>query len=51
MSGESSTSPPDTAAAGHDRRGLIVLVWLWVGVPLAYGLYELVRKVTQLFTG
>ncbi|MFD9006931.1 hypothetical protein ACFV0T_39360 [Streptomyces sp. NPDC059582] len=41
---DSSQSPPD-------RRGLIVFAWLWVGVPLAYGLYELVQKATKLFTG
>jgi len=29
----------------------MVFVWLWVAVPFAYGLYELARKVTQLFTG
>lgn len=40
----SESSPPD-------RRPLIALSWLWVGAPLAYGLYELVRKTTQLFTG
>ncbi|MFD8296042.1 MFS transporter small subunit [Streptomyces bauhiniae] len=40
----SESSPPD-------RRPLIALSWLWVGAPLAYGLYELVRKATQLFTG
>ncbi|MFE9969997.1 hypothetical protein ACFYRD_04365 [Streptomyces hirsutus] len=51
MSGRSSTSPPEGPAAGPDRRGLIAFAWLWVGVPLAYGLYELVRKATQLFTG
>ncbi|MER5844727.1 MULTISPECIES: MFS transporter small subunit [Streptomyces] len=51
MSGESSTSPPEAPAAGPGRRGLIVFAWLWVGLPLAYGLYELVRKATQLFTG
>ncbi|GAA4786377.1 MFS transporter small subunit [Streptomyces ziwulingensis] len=44
MSHDSSQSPPD-------RRPLIVLSWIWVGLPLAYGLYELVRKATQLFTG
>ncbi|WP_327352082.1 MFS transporter small subunit [Streptomyces sp. NBC_01304] len=33
------------------RRGLILFAWLWVGLPLGYGLYELVRKATQLFTG
>jgi hypothetical protein len=33
------------------RASLVVLAWLWVGIPLAYGLYELVIKVAQLFTG
>ncbi|MFJ8629841.1 hypothetical protein [Streptomyces sp. NPDC093568] len=40
----SDSSPPS-------RRGLIAFAWAWVGVPLAYGLYELVQKATQLFTG
>ncbi|MFJ6658210.1 hypothetical protein ACIQNG_17875 [Streptomyces sp. NPDC091377] len=44
MSPDSSQSPPD-------RRPLIAFAWVWVGLPLAYGIYELVRKVTQLFTG
>ncbi|WEO94320.1 hypothetical protein A6P39_010055 [Streptomyces sp. FXJ1.172] len=39
----SDSSPPN-------RRGLIVLAWLWVAAPLAYGVYELVQKATQLFT-
>jgi hypothetical protein len=30
---------------------LSVLAWLWVGVPMAYGLYELAHKAAQLFTG
>ncbi|WP_171991039.1 hypothetical protein [Streptomyces sp. JHA26] len=47
MSHDSSQSPPDPPA----RRPLIAFTWLWVGAPLAYGLYELVRKATQLFTG
>ncbi|SMQ20207.1 hypothetical protein SAMN06272771_6598 [Streptomyces sp. Ag82_O1-12] len=46
MSSDSSQSPPNP-----DRRWLIALAWVWVGAPLAYGLYELVRKATQLFTG
>jgi hypothetical protein len=33
------------------RPWLLTLAWLWVGVPFAYGLYELVRKVVQLFGG
>ena len=40
----SDSSPPS-------RRGLSALAWLWVTAPLAYGVYELVRKATQLFTG
>jgi len=44
MSHDSSPSPPD-------RRALIVLAWLWVGAPLCYGVYELVQKATQLFSG
>ncbi|GHC58216.1 MFS transporter small subunit [Streptomyces flavofungini] len=39
-----SQSPPG-------RRPLIVGAWLWVGLPLAYGVYELVHKAKQLFTG
>jgi hypothetical protein len=42
-----SQNPPEATG----RRGLIAFSWLWVGAPLAYGLYELVRKATQLFTG
>ncbi|MGI5467883.1 MFS transporter small subunit [Streptomyces sp. CA-132043] len=33
------------------RRALLALAWLWVGLPFAYGLYELALKMTQLFTG
>ncbi len=29
---------------------LLVIAWLWVALPLAYGLYELIRKVVQLFS-
>jgi hypothetical protein len=44
MSSDSSQSPPS-------RGGLIAFAWLWVGAPLVYGVYELVQKATQLFTG
>ena len=30
-------------------RVYIALAWLWVGIPFAYGFYELLIKVTQLF--
>ncbi|MDQ0936941.1 MFS transporter small subunit [Streptomyces turgidiscabies] len=47
----SSESSPSENAGGPDRRPLIAFAWLWVGAPLCYGLYELVQKATQLFTG
>jgi hypothetical protein len=34
-----------------NRTALTVAVWAWVALPFAYGVYELVRKATQLFTG
>ncbi|MFJ9538467.1 hypothetical protein ACIRPX_14495 [Streptomyces sp. NPDC101225] len=56
MSHDSSQSPPDLPHAaprssGGTRIPLIAFSWLWVGAPLVYGLYELIRKATQLFTG
>jgi hypothetical protein len=33
----------------QNRTLLLVVAWLWVGLPFAYGLYELVLKVVQLF--
>jgi hypothetical protein len=30
---------------------LMILAWAWVTLPFLYGVYELIRKVTQLFTG
>ena len=30
---------------------LIVIAWAWVTLPFLYGVVELIRKVTQLFTG
>ncbi|MGW7489201.1 MFS transporter small subunit [Streptomyces sp. NPDC054786] len=33
------------------RALLFVLVWLWVGIPFIYGLYELTLKLKQLFMG
>jgi hypothetical protein len=35
----------------NSRRTLLIFAWLWVALPLTYGLVELSRKVTQLFTG
>jgi hypothetical protein len=31
------------------RTGLLTLAWLWVGLPFAYGLYELIHNVVKIF--
>lgn len=55
--GENSTpgtppaGAPQAAAPGSPPASLFALAWLWVGVPMAYGLYELLLKAVQLFTG
>jgi hypothetical protein len=35
----------------QNRTFLLVVVWLWVGLPFAYGVYQLFLKVVQLFGG
>ncbi len=34
-----------------NQRTLLAVAWLWVALPFTYGLVELIRKATQLFTG
>jgi len=47
------TTQSDTAAPGTESRytALKVVAWLWVGLPFAYGVFELIRKLAQLFAG
>jgi hypothetical protein len=32
------------------RTSLLLVAWLWVALPFSYGVYELIRKVAQLFS-
>jgi hypothetical protein len=32
-----------------DSRPLILLTWIWVGVPFGYGIYQLMHKIHALF--
>lgn len=41
----------DSRMSNDSRTLLMVLAWAWVGVPFAFGVYELVLKLTQLFSG
>ncbi|WP_276320586.1 MFS transporter small subunit [Amycolatopsis suaedae] len=40
-----------TETKPNRRTGLLLLAWVWVGVPFLYGVYQLVLKVAQLFGG
>ncbi|GAA3549984.1 hypothetical protein GCM10022419_032880 [Nonomuraea rosea] len=47
-----STTDTDAREAAEPRRTwLMVLAWSWVGLPFAYGVYQLLLKLTQLFAG
>lgn len=49
--GEKSTPEATGGAAGPSNSALFAFCWIWVGVPMGYGLYELILKAVQLFTG
>jgi len=34
-----------------NRSVVMIIAWLWVGLPFAYGVYQLILKVIQLFGG
>jgi hypothetical protein len=38
---------------GIERRyvPIAVLAWAWVAIPFGYGVYQLLTKVAQLFSG
>ncbi|HEY0193365.1 MAG TPA: hypothetical protein VGC42_19750 [Kofleriaceae bacterium] len=38
-----------TEPVSTPRGPLIALAWLWVGLPFAYGVYQLFLKVAILF--
>ncbi|WP_197501320.1 hypothetical protein [Mycobacterium sp. 852002-51057_SCH5723018] len=45
------TNPsPATPAVRSVSPGLIALAWLWAALPFAYGVWQLLSKVTQLFS-
>jgi hypothetical protein len=44
------TEQPVQESPAPQRVPLLVIAWLWVLAPFAYGVYELIRKVTQLFS-
>ena len=58
MSSSASTGHPTGAPAStgdqrptHTPTALIAFAWTFVGVPLAYGLYQTVKTASSLFGG
>jgi hypothetical protein len=47
----SAVSSNDQARTTHTPAGLIAFAWTFVGVPLAYGLFQTVKTAAKLFTG
>jgi hypothetical protein len=49
------TEPTETTDAepipAARRNLLMVIAWLWVGLPFLYGVVELIQKAVQLFGG
>ncbi|WP_394822426.1 hypothetical protein [Pendulispora albinea] len=42
---------PTTSSAPPLPIARLVVAWLLVGIPLAYGIYETLLKAAKLFTG
>ena len=40
-----------TESRSPGRAGLIVIAWLWVLIPFAWGIWELLIKIVPLFAG
>jgi hypothetical protein len=34
-----------------NRSTLMVIAWLWVGIPFVYGVYQLILNVIKIFKG
>ncbi|GAA4554146.1 MFS transporter small subunit [Pseudonocardia xishanensis] len=41
----------DQTQQGKAPTVLVVVAWLWVGLPFLYGLWQLVIKIPALFGG
>ncbi len=51
MSSTASTAPTGDQRPTHTPAALIAFAWAFVGVPLAYGLYQTVKTASSLFGG
>ena len=42
---------PGAGSAGGGLAGRLAFAWAFVGIPLAYGVFETAKKAAALFTG
>jgi hypothetical protein len=49
MSAPTSPAPADREPLSPTLHLVAVVAWLWVLIPLAYGVYQLVVKIPALF--
>jgi len=45
-----STSSTDSGTTPTLNIPLAIFMWLWVAIPFAYGLYQLLIKIPSLFS-
>ena len=45
------TTPESTQERSSGTLVIGILAWLWVLIPFAYGLYQLIIKIPALFAG
>ena len=46
-----SETSQEIRPSGAGLRVLTAFAWIWVGVPFAYGLYQLIAKIPALCAG
>jgi hypothetical protein len=47
--GSTTTPPAASPTTGSSMAARIAAAWAFVGIPLAYGVYETVKKASALF--
>ncbi|WP_394847866.1 hypothetical protein LZC95_10430 [Pendulispora brunnea] len=51
MTTASAHTPHSSHSSHSTPKSRLVISWLLVGIPLAYGVYETLLKASKLFTG
>ena len=49
--GNTTTADTGAGRADSSQRLLLIVAWLWAGIPLAWGVYNTIQKSLPLFRG